>query len=204
MNVNYQKEMDKLIEKIQEDNVIPKLMLHSCCAPCSSYVIEYLSKYFNITVFYYNPNIYPDDEYNKRREEQKRYINDIKTKNEVKFISGDFEKEKFYEISKGLENEAECGKRCLKCYELRLLNTALVAKENEFDYFATTLTISPMKKAEIINKIGLDIQQIIKIKYLASDFKKKNGYKRSTELSKSYGIYRQNYCGCVFSIKIDE
>lgn len=200
-NINYQKELDKLIEKITAEAYTPSLILHSCCAPCSSYVIEYLSDFFNITVFYYNPNLYPDEEYAKRSQEQKKLIENIKTKNKVSFLQGDFEKDEFYALCKGLENEPECGLRCLKCYELRLSKTAKKAQFLNADYFATTLTISPMKRASDINNIGEKISKNLGIKYLASDFKKKNGYKRSTELSNEYGIYRQDYCGCIFSVR---
>lgn len=197
--VNFQREMDALIEKNSRNEVLPTLLLHSCCAPCSSYVIEYLSAYFKITVFYYNPNLYPDEEYAKRSAEQKKFISCFNAPNPVSFIEVGFDPQEFYQKIKGLENEKEGGARCEKCFELRLQKTAELARERGFDYFATTLTISPMKNAELINAIGSRLACDIGVSYLPSDFKKKNGYKRSTELSKEYGLYRQSYCGCVFS-----
>ena len=195
--INYQKELDKLID-IQKDNV-PTLFLHSCCAPCSSYVIEYLSNYFAITVFYYNPNIFPDTEYTFRSNEQKRLISEMKTKYPVTYVDEDYDSSQFYNTVKGLEKEPEGGKRCEKCFELRLDRTAQRAAEGGFNYFATTLTISPMKNAQLINDIGKTIAEKYSVKWLPSDFKKKGGYKRSIELSKIYNLYRQNYCGCVIS-----
>ncbi len=196
---NYQRELDKKIEQIQKENVTPTLLLHSCCAPCSSYCLEYLSQYFNVTVFYYNPNIYPDEEYYNRVEEQKRYIAEFPAKNRISFIEGDYDTKVFYDAVKGLEDCKEGGERCFVCYRLRLEEAAVIAKANEFDYFTTTLSISPLKNADKLNEIGEEIAMEKGIAYLNSDFKKKNGYKRSTELSKEYGLYRQNYCGCVFS-----
>lgn len=178
---------------------MPSLLLHSCCAPCSSYCIEYLSRYFNITVFYYNPNIYPEDEYEKRKAEQKRLINEMKTKYPVKMLDCDFEKEKFYSAVRGLETAREGGERCFVCYRLRLEKTASKARKNNFDYFTTTLTISPLKNAQKINEIGEELSREYGVKFLPSDFKKKEGYKRSIELSREYNLYRQNYCGCIFS-----
>lgn len=197
--INYQKELDKLID-IQKDNV-PTLFLHSCCAPCSSYVIEYLSNYFAMTIFYYNPNIFPDTEYTFRSNEQKRLISEMKTKYPVTYVDENYDSSQFYNSVKGLEKEPEGGKRCEKCFELRLDRTAQRAAEGGFDYFATTLTISPMKNAQLINDIGNTIAEKYSIKWLPSDFKKKGGYKRSIELSKIYSLYRQNYCGCVFSMR---
>lgn len=179
-------------------------MLHSCCAPCSSYVLEYLSNYFKITVFYYNPNIYPDEEYFKRVKEQEEFIEKLPAKNKISFIEGNFDKNSFYCAVKGLENIPEGGERCFKCYELRLRKTALTALNLGFDYFCTTLSISPLKKADKLNEIGIKIGNEYGVKYLPSDFKKKNGYKRSVELSREYGMYRQNYCGCVFSLNNNE
>ena len=197
--INYQKELDKLIAKFTEEGRVPSLLLHSCCAPCSSYCIEYLSKYFHVTVFYYNPNIYPDDEYYHRVKEQQRFINEFPTKYPVDFIEGDYDKSSFYDIAKGLEKEPEKGKRCHKCYDLRLRRTATVAKEKMFDFFSTTLTISPMKDSQVLNEIGEAIGKELGVNWLYSDFKKKEGYKRSTEISKEYDMYRQDYCGCVYS-----
>ncbi|MBQ8559377.1 MAG: epoxyqueuosine reductase QueH [Tyzzerella sp.] len=197
--MNYQKELEKLIQNIQKEEKVPRLLLHSCCAPCSSYVLEYLSDYFEITVFYYNPNIFPENEYTKRILEQQMLIHDMKVKHPVSFIAGSYEREKFYEIAAGLEHLKEGGERCFKCYELRLEESAKMAQEGEYDYFTTTLSISPMKNAEKLNEIGERVGKKYGIAYLQSDFKKKNGYKRSIELSKEYGLYRQDYCGCEYS-----
>lgn len=198
-NINYQKILDKELEKIQSSNTIPTLLLHSCCAPCSSYVIEYLSRYFKITVFYYNPNISPDNEYRYRADEQRRLIESMPLENPVQFLEGEYIPVDFLEISKGLENEPEGGARCAKCFNLRLSKTAETAKQGNYDYFTTTLTISPLKNARLINNIGIELSKKYAVAYLQSDFKKKNGYKRSIVLSKEYNLYRQNYCGCVFS-----
>lgn len=199
MNTNYQLETEKIINCHIKNGETPTLFLHSCCAPCSSYVLEYLSQYFKITVFYYNPNIYPDDEYYKRVEEQKQFINQFPAKNKIDFIEGNFDKERFYAMAKGLENVREGGERCFKCYELRLRESAQKAAELGFDYFTTTLSISPLKNAAKLNEIGIALANEYSVKYLLSDFKKKNGYKRSVEISNQYNMYRQDYCGCVFS-----
>ena len=196
---NFQKEMDKLIEQNLKDGITPSLLLHSCCAPCSSYVLEYLSQFFNITVLYYNPNISPKDEYLYRLQEEKRFISEMKFKNPVKILDCDYNADEFFTVAKGLEKEPEGGKRCEKCFDLRLDFTAKTAKENKFDYFATTLTISPLKNANLINQIGESLAEKYNVKYLSSDFKKKEGYKRSITLSKEYNLYRQNYCGCIYS-----
>lgn len=197
--INYQKELDKLISELQKENKLPSLLLHSCCAPCSSYCLEYLSEYFNITVFYYNPNISPESEYRKRVEEQKRFISAFPAKNPINFIEGDYEPSVYYNAVKGYEKEPEGGKRCFICYELRLREAALIAKKGGFDYFTTTLSISPLKNADKLNEIGKRISEEFSVPYLFSDFKKRNGYKRSLELSKEYDLYRQNFCGCVYS-----
>lgn len=201
-NINYQKQFDKIIENLGDK--VPGLLLHTCCAPCSSHCIEYLSQYFNITVLYYNPNIYPEAEYIKRKDEQKRLIREMKTKHSVTLLDCDFESEKFYQMAKGLEDCREGGERCFGCFELRLRKTALEAKKGGFDYFTTSLTISPLKNAQKINEIGYALAKEYGVNWLPSDFKKKEGYKRSIELSKEYNLYRQNYCGCVFSKKIVE
>ena len=198
-NINYQKQLDKIIQGLGEK--APSLLLHTCCAPCSSYCIEYLSNYFNITVLYYNPNIYPESEYIHRKSEQIRLIGEMKTKYSVKFIDCDFESEKFYEAVNGMENCREGGERCFKCYRLRLTKAARVASQNGFDYFTTSLTISPLKNAGKINEIGEELANEYGVKFLPSDFKKKEGFKRSIELSKEYNLYRQNYCGCKFSMR---
>lgn len=199
--INYQKALDKLLETLKEKKEVPRLLLHSCCAPCSSYVLEYLSDYFEITVFYYNPNIFPESEYTKRLLEQQMLISDMRFKHPVSFIAGSYDRDKFHQMAKGLEHIKEGGERCFKCYELRLREAAAIASEGEFDYFTTTLSISPLKNAERLNQIGMDLAQKYNIKYLQSDFKKKNGYKRSIELSNQYGLYRQDYCGCEYSYK---
>lgn len=196
---NYQKELEQIIAENQKECRVPTLCLHSCCAPCSSYVLEYLSRYFQITVFYYNPNIFPEEEYRKRVEEQQNFIRKLPTVHPVSFMEGDFFPKQFYQAVKGLEQEPEGGKRCFQCFALRLRETARLAKEQGFDYFTTTLTISPLKNAEKINEIGENLADQYGVSWLPCDFKKKNGYKRSTELSREYGLYRQNYCGCVFS-----
>ena len=198
---NYQRELDSLIENLKKEGKVPRLLLHSCCAPCSSYVLEYLSQYFSITVFYYNPNIYPPEEYGKRVEEQQRLIQELPAKHRVSFLEGPYEQERFYEMAKGLELSPEGGERCFKCYRLRLEEAAEMAKAGGFDYFTTTLSISPMKNAEKLNEIGGYLGEAYGVPYLYSDFKKKNGYQRSTELSKEYGLYRQDYCGCVYSMR---
>lgn len=201
MNQNFQKELDRTIEELQKAGEVPTLFLHSCCAPCSSYVLEYLSKYFAITVFYYNPNIYPDEEYYKRVEEQKQFIKRLPTLHPIEFVEGNFDKEAFYRMAKGMEELPEGKERCFACYELRLRETAEYAKRLGMDYFTTTLSISPLKNAGKLNEIGKRLSEEDGVKYLFSDFKKRNGYKRSVELSKEYGMYRQDYCGCVFSMR---
>ncbi len=246
--VNYQKELDKLLSKLVEGNKTgenaPTLLLHSCCAPCSSYVLEYLSAYFRITVYYYNPNITAKDEYRHRADEQRRLIDELNTeyselndkssdkkvssvrmttegqvledaaridnkaavveperkrRYEINFIEGAYEPQKFIEISKGLENEPEGGKRCFECYRLRLASAVEYAETNGFDYVTTTLSISPLKNAAKLNEIGLECTENKQVSYLCSDFKKREGYKRSIELSREHNLYRQDYCGCGFS-----
>lgn len=199
MNVNYQLEMEKIITKEQEKNNIPTLLLHSCCAPCSSYVLETLTDYFRITILYYNPNIYPEEEYFKRKEEEKRFIKEFPAKHKVSFLDCDYDSESFYKTVKGLEDLREGDKRCYLCYRLRLEETAKKAKELNFDYFGTTLSISPYKNSKWLNEIGFDLEKEYNISFLCSDFKKKNGYKRSIDLASEYNLYRQDYCGCVYS-----
>ena len=196
---NYQKELEKLIDQAQKDNKIPSLFLHSCCAPCSSYVLEYLSKYFNITVFYYNPNIYPEEEYRKRVHEITRLVNSMEFEHPVKLIEGHYDPQEFFQMAKGLEDVPEGGERCFKCYRLRMEEAAKLAEEGGYDYFTTTLSISPHKNAQVLNAIGKELAETYGVPYLFSDFKKKNGYKRSCELSEQYHLYRQDYCGCPFS-----
>lgn len=197
-NVNYQKELDKIISEISEKNITPTLLLHSCCAPCSSYVLTYLAEYFKITVFYYNPNIYPESEYTYRVNEVKRLIEELSVKNKISFIEGEYNPDLFFETVKGFENEKEGGERCFKCYDMRIKEASEIAKKNGFDYYTTTLSISPHKNAEKLNEIGEKYADE-NTRHLPSDFKKKNGFKESVRLSEKYNLYRQNYCGCVFS-----
>lgn len=197
--INYQKELEKIISQNTERQLIPTLLLHSCCAPCSSYVLEYLSQYFKITVFYYNPNISPREEYEKRKAEQKRLISEMPCQNPVKILDCEYTPETFFERAKGLENCPEGGERCFVCYDLRLRRTAKEAASEGFDYFATTLSISPLKNAQKLNALGFAAGEAFGVKYLPGDFKKREGFKRSIELSGQYHLYRQNYCGCVFS-----
>ena len=196
--VNYQKELDKITDSIDAGNP-PRLFLHSCCAPCSSYTLEYLSNYFDITVYYFNPNISPKEEFDKRFAEQKRLIDSLPAKNPIKLVLGEYNYDDFLQIARGYENVAEGGERCFRCYRMRLESTARIAKEQGFDYFCTTLSISPLKNSQKINQIGYEVAQKYGIKWLPSDFKKREGYKRSIELSREYNLYRQSFCGCIFS-----
>lgn len=210
--LNYQKELDKILEKIVQkkngnDAAVPTLFLHSCCAPCSSYVLEYLRSFFRITVFYFNPNISDSEEYKKRVAEQVRLIaaynmeieHSIETGYPISIVEGDYVPGRFFEMAQGLENCPEGGERCFRCYALRLEETARYAAQAGSDYFATTLTISPLKNAHKLNEIGQAMAQKYGVAWLPSDFKKKDGYKRSIELSAEYNLYRQNYCGCIYS-----
>ncbi len=222
--INYQKELDKILDGLEKQKNangrdisagaesprdVPRLFLHSCCAPCSSYVLEYLCPYFEITVFYYNPNISSTEEYQKRAREQKRLIGDyneemaqrLRQGYPIKIVEGDHEPGRFYEAVKGYEDCPEGGQRCFRCFDLRLRETAKRAKEGAFDYFATTLTISPLKNARKLNEIGMALSEEYKVPWLPSDFKKREGYKRSIQLSLQYGLYRQNYCGCGYSLR---
>ena len=208
--INYQKELDKILDKLVAEKggeySVPALFLHSCCAPCSSYVLEYLCRYFRITVFYYNPNISASEEYRKRVEEQKRLIaayNEEEKGYPIEVVEGDYEPQRFFDMARGLEDCPEGGERCFKCFALRLRETARRAKAGNFDYFCTTLTISPLKNAQKLNEIGRELAEEYGIPWLPSDFKKKNGYKRSVELSAEYGLYRQDYCGCAYSKRKD-
>ena len=195
---NYQKELDKLLESLPKDNK-PTLLLHACCAPCSSYTLEYLSRYFRITVLFYNPNISPEDEFTKRAEELRRLISEMPLETPVGLIVAKYDSREFYDAVKGMEDLPEGGERCYVCYKLRLDKTALAAAENGFDYFATTLSISPYKNAQWLNDISEELAEIYSVKALPCDFKKRGGYKRSIELSAQYSLYRQDYCGCVYS-----
>lgn len=196
---NFQRELDKIIQIHQQNGEKPTVLLHSCCGPCSSYVLEYLTQYFNVKLFFYNPNIQPSEEYEKRLSAQKDVLEKMNF-SEVELIEGEYIPEDFFKTVKGLENEPEGGKRCEVCIKMRMEKAALKAKECKTDYFATTLTVSPHKNAVYINKTGEELEKELDISYLISDFKKKNGYKRSTELCRIHNIYRQNYCGCIFSL----
>ena len=197
--INYQRLLDKIIDENTGKGIIPTLLLHACCAPCSSYCLEYLSKYFQITVYYYNPNITDENEYRLRLSEIKRFVNEFPSGNRIDFVEGEYDPSEYYAAVRGFESCREGGARCEKCFRLRLEKTAVLARQKGFDYFTTTLTISPLKNAEKINRIAREVSEIYDVKCLPSDFKKKDGYKRSTELSAVYGLYRQNYCGCEFS-----
>ena len=189
--------MKEIIEGL---DYVPNLLLHSCCGPCSTEVISRLTDFFNITVLYYNPNIEPKEEYEKRKKEQIRFINEFNPKNKLDFLDCDYDNESFTKMAIGLENEPEGGLRCHKCYHLRLEKTAKLAKEKNFDFFCTTLTVSPYKNSQVLNEIGKELSEKYNIKYLYSDFKKEEGYKKSIEYSKKYNLYRQDYCGCHFSM----
>lgn len=195
--MNYQKELEKLIESLEHK---PTLLLHSCCAPCSSYVLEYLEPYFKITVLYYNPNIEPLDEYLKRKNEQINFIKKVHP--DINIYDVDYDNNKYHDVVLGLEHEKEGGCRCYKCYKLRMEKCASIAS-NEFEYFGTTLTVSPHKNATYVNEIGKELEKKYNSKFLMSDFKKNEGYKRSILLSKEYNLYRQDYCGCIYSKRND-
>ena len=194
---NYQRELDALIASLERT---PRLLLHSCCAPCSSYCLEYLSQYFEITVLYYDPNIYPEEEFRKRAEEVRRLISEMTFKNPVSLVVDNYDPDEFFGAVKGLENAPEGGERCFVCYRLRLERAARYAAEHGFDYFCSTLSISPLKNAQKLNEIGAELSEIYKVPNLPNDFKKKGGYLRSIELSREHDLYRQNYCGCAFSV----
>lgn len=195
--INYQKLTDKVIDDFGERT--PRLLLHSCCAPCSSYTLEYLANYFEITVLYYNPNISPKEEFEKRFAEQKRLIESMPAKHKITLIKGEYNYEDFEKIARGYEDVPEGGERCFRCYRLRLSRAAELAREKGFDYFCTTLSISPLKNSQKINEIGYELEKEYGVAWLPSDFKKREGYKRSIELSREYNLYRQNFCGCIYS-----
>lgn len=195
--INYQKQLDAIISQLGDE--VPKLLIHSCCAPCSSYCLEYLSRYFRITVLYYNPNISPEEEFIKRAEEQRRLVSEMSFKHPVSVVVDNYDPQEFYSAVKGMEHIPEGGERCFVCYRLRLERAARYAAENGFDFFCSTLSISPLKNCQKLNEIGEMLAEIYPVKHLPSDFKKRNGYKRSIELSREYGLYRQDYCGCVYS-----
>lgn len=202
MKTNYNNVMKDILTGLDQKNV-PSLLLHSCCGPCSTAVISRLTAYFNITILYYNPNIEPKEEYLKRKNEQIRFINEYKGVNQVNFLDIDYDNEAFQKMAIGYEKEPEGGVRCHLCYELRLRKTALLAKENNFAFFGTTLTVSPYKNAQVLNEIGAKLEKELNIQYLYSDFKKEDGYKKSIEYAKEYELYRQDYCGCLFSKSMD-
>lgn len=195
--INYQSQLEKILKEL---NGTPRLLLHSCCAPCSSYCLEYLSQYFSITVLYYNPNIFPKEEFQKRADEQQRLIAALPVKNSVSLVVEEYVPDEFYSAVKGLENCPEGGERCFVCYRLRLERAAEYASKHGFDFFCSTLSISPLKNAQKLNEIGEELSQIYKVPHLPNDFKKRGGYQRSIELSRQYDLYRQNFCGCPFSI----
>ena len=200
MKQNFQKQLDIFLSTLPSENV-PSLLLHSCCGPCSTYVLSYLAKYFNITIYFYNPNIMPEPEYKLRLETQKEVLNKLKLPHEVKLIEGAYDRNEFLKSIAGLENEPERGERCKKCMELRIKNTAKFAFENGFDYFCTTLSVSPHKDAALLNSLSEKYASLFKIKTIPADFKKQNGFLQSTKLSKELQLYRQDYCGCIFSKK---
>lgn len=196
---NLQKELEKIIEQNKKEGIRPSLLLHACCAPCSSYCIEYLNGHFEITLFFYNPNIFPAEEYTHRVNELKRLVREMGLN--IPVLEAENDTESFYALARGRENVREGGARCFDCYRLRLEKTAQLAKEKGFDYFTTTLSISPLKNAQKLREIGLALEGEYGVKNLPSDFKKKEGYKRSIELSKKYNLYRQDYCGCEYSVR---
>ena len=195
--MNYQLKLESILECNKEK--LPTLLLHSCCAPCSSYVLEYLTNHFNITILFYNPNISSQEEYQKRLNELKRLVEEMPHNNKIEIIEARYEPKEFINIAKGLENLPEGGERCFKCYHLRLQEAAIYAKQNNYDYFTTTLSISPHKNAQKLNEIGEQLEKEYHVNYLYADFKKKGGYQRSIELSKKYDLYRQDFCGCIYS-----
>ena len=196
---NYAKELERLIQKLQQEGKVPRLLLHACCAPCSSAVLEYLSQYFAITLLYYNPNIAPLEEYQKREAELRRLVSQMKFTHPVELLPCQYDGQAFVQAARGLEGEPEGGKRCEACFRLRLRYAAQEAARLRFDYYTTTLSISPMKNALLLNQLGEEIGREFGVANLPSDFKKKDGYKRSVQLSKEYDLYRQDYCGCAFS-----
>ena len=197
--MNYQLKLEQIIDQVMKNDKRPSLLLHACCGPCSSYCLEYLSNYFDITILYYNPNIYPDAEYHRRLNELKVYIKKIPFSHKIDLLEVNYNPDEYYQTVKGLEHLGERSQRCYACYKLRMEECVKIALERNFDYFTTTLSISPYKDAKWINEIGEELEKKYKVKYLYADFKKKNGFKRSIELSKEYNMYRQDYCGCVYS-----
>ena len=201
MNINYH---NLCLEEIKKLDKPKRILLHSCCAPCSSYVITFLSEYFDITILYYNPNIAPKEEYEKRKKEQIKLIKTLKTKNKLDYLDCDYDNNIYNKLIEGYENELEGGNRCKICFNLRLEKTAMLAKNHNYDYYGSTLTVSPHKNSKLINEIGEQLGNTHNIKWLYSDFKKNEGFKKSIELSKKYELYRQDYCGCIYSIRTKE
>lgn len=201
MKKNYQMILEETLRTLQQENYVPDLLLHSCCGPCSTYVLEYLSRYFRIHVYYYNPNIYPSREYTFREKEQRRLVENLNTVHPIRFHAAPYDPAEYYDAVIGHEEDPEGGPRCAKCYELRLREAARAAREMSFSYFTTTLSISPHKNAQLLNEIGGRVGDEYGVQYLFSDFKKKGGFQRSVELTAEQGMYRQDYCGCVFSMQ---
>ena len=199
---NYQLELDRELARL--DGRVPRLLLHVCCAPCSSYCLEYLSEYFEITVYYYNPNISPEKEFRFRADEEQRFLREITPKHPIHYLEGAYEPERYYALVRGLEKEPEGGRRCERCFRLRLGESARVCREGGYDCFTTTLTISPLKNADMLNTVGREMAAEYGVRWLPSDFKKRGGYQRSIVLSREHHLYRQNYCGCVFSKPAEE
>ena len=197
--VNYQLEMQKTIQELQKQNHTPSLLLHCCCAPCATHCLNTLSPYFKLTTYFFNPNIFPTTEYEQRQKELERLVKSITSVNKISQLTAEYNPQEFFELAKGVENAPEGGERCVKCFYMRLKSTAQKAREGDFEYFTTTLTISPLKNAQLINEIGEQVAKEEGVKWLPTDFKKQNGYLNSIKLSEQYGLYRQNYCGCVFS-----
>ena len=209
--VNYQKQLDALLKEITESGKRPSLLLHACCGPCSTYVIEYLTEFFDITVYFYNPNIHPAEEYDKRLESIKRFVSEFPpaARDKIRFVEETYDAKEFFDATnvlaeKELQEEGERGERCRRCYEFRMKKSWDYAERNGFDYFTTTISISPCKDAKKINEIGFALKSDTKLRYLPGDFKKRNGFLRSLQLSKEYNLYRQTYCGCVYSQRIAE
>jgi len=202
-NVNYNRLQDQILKKLAGEGKRPRVLVHSCCAPCSTYVLEKLTEYMDVTIYFYNPNIHPKVEYERREHVQQEFIAafNAKTDNAVEFLSATYQPKEFFAVTKGLENEKEGGARCAVCYELRMHEVAEKADELGYDYFTSALTLSPKKNSQTINKIGLALEEQFETQYLPSDFKKQNGYKRSIEMCQEYNVYRQCYCGCVFAAK---
>ena len=201
--LNYHRELEKIIEKNLAEGRKPKLLLHCCCAPCSTHCLTTLSPYFKVTTYFFNPNIFPDLEYEQRKKELERLINSINlnSPNKINQLTAEYNPQDFFDVSKGVETAPEGGERCVKCFYMRLKSTAQKARDGGYEYITTTLTISPLKNAQLINEIGQQVAKEEGVKWLPTDFKKQNGYLNSIKLSERYGLYRQNYCGCVFSKK---